>query len=133
MPAPVRKKASASDEREVVLSEEATVLLVRNGVHKAAERQGVSERTILRRFRKDGVSAREYISSTRCHLALLLLVTPVPVVAIARRLGFSSGQTFARFLRRELGASAIDLRRRLVDRSCEEKTLLPSVSIGRPS
>jgi AraC-like DNA-binding protein len=121
MAIPIREEASESDtdEREDDLGDEVTILLVRNGVHRVAERQGVSERTILRRFRKEGVSARKYISSMRCHLALQLLASSEPVVAIARRLGFSSGQTFARFLRRELGATATDLRRRLVDR-CRE-------------
>jgi AraC-like DNA-binding protein len=45
-------------------------------------------------------------------MALRLLASDLPVRAIALRLGFASSQTFARFLRREFGATATALRLR---------------------
>lgn len=119
----------ASPPHGDLLDEEEAVLLIRHGVRATAERFGCSARTLLRRFRKEGVSAREYLSETRCRLALRFLATHLPVATIAQRLGFSSPKTLARFLRREFGAPASDLRRRLLTSPRKTEPILDSKSI----
>ena len=111
-----RRVHAASSRQGDLLDEETGLLLIRQGVRAGAERHGCSARTLLRWFRKEGVSARGYVARVRRHLALELLAKDLPVGTIARRLGFSSAQSLARFLRREFGVTASELRRRPPER-----------------
>ncbi len=99
------------------LTDEETVLFIlRFGIRLVAGRRGVSERTLRRQFERIGLRLSDLLQERRRDLALGLLAGDLPVGAVALRLGFSSSQTFARFLRREFGATARELRRRLATR-----------------
>lgn len=71
---------------------------------------GLSERTFRRQFERKGLRLSDLLGERRRQMALRLLASDLPVRTIADRLGFASSQTFARFLRREFGATATALR-----------------------
>jgi AraC-like DNA-binding protein len=96
-----------------LLSEELAIFLVRFGPRLAASRRGISERTLRRRFERRGLRLADHVKSSRRLLAERLLATDLPLTTVSDRLGFSSLQTFARFMRREFGATASQVRRRL--------------------
>lgn len=83
------------------------------GVRATAERLGVSERTLRRRYARAGTRLHDRIDELRRERTLELLRGGLPVSVIALRLGFASSQTFARWVRRAFGATATGLRRRL--------------------
>jgi len=88
-------------------------LLLRLGVREAAERLGVSERTLRRRYARLGSRLHDHLGKLRRERALDLLGGGLPVSVIALRLGFASSQTFARWVRRSFGFTATELRRGL--------------------
>lgn len=96
-----------------LLSDETALFIMQFGGHLAADSRGVSTRTLRRQFERLGVTLSDHMTSKRQKLALTLLGDSVPIREIARRLGFASAQTFARFIHREFGTTATVLRRRL--------------------
>ncbi len=103
----------SSAEEFALLSEEMAMFLVRFGPHLAASRNGISERTLRRRFERRGLRLAVHLKESRRKFAERLLLTDLPITTVSDRLGFSSPQTFARFMRREYGATATAVRRRL--------------------
>lgn len=99
--------------RTALSDDEADLRLLRFGVRIVAEHLGISERTLRRQFQRQGIRLRDHIRRRRRELALRLLGGDLPVGTLASRLGFSSSQTFARFVRREFGETATGLRRRI--------------------
>lgn len=89
-----------------ILDEEALLLLVRHGVSAVAARQQTSVRTLRRICARQGLSLAEYRDAAKREMARRLLTAGTPVKDVAARLGFSSSQTFARFVRREFGMTA---------------------------
>lgn len=86
-------------------------LIFRLGVREAAERLGVSERTLRRRYARLGTRLHDHLGRLRRERALDLLAGGLPVSVIALRLGFASSQTFARWMRKTFGTTATALRR----------------------
>lgn len=94
------------------LQDEETVLsLLCEGIRLAANRRGMSERTLRRLFEREGLCLRDCLQGRRRELTVHLLEGHLSVGSVAERLGFSSSQTFARYLRREFGMTATGLRR----------------------
>ena len=89
------------------------MFLVRFGPRLAASQNGISERTLRRRFERRGLRLAVHLKECRRKFAERLLLTNLPFTTVASRLGFSSPQTFARFMRREYGTTATEVRRRL--------------------
>ena len=103
----------SSAEEFALLSEEMAIFLVRFGPRLAASRQGISERTLRRRFERRGLRLAAYTMESRLKMVPRLLATDLSLKTISDRLGFSSQQTFARFMRREFNETATAVRRRL--------------------
>ena len=95
-----------------LLDEEAVLFVLHFGMRLTARRLGLSERTFRRQFERHGLRLSDLLGERRRQMALQLLASDLPVRTIAHRLGFASSQTFARFLRREFGATATVLRLR---------------------
>lgn len=104
------RREHASDD---LLSDETALFIMQFGGHLAADSRGVSTRTLRRQFERLGVTLSEHMMRKRRELAMSLLADGVPIRDIARRLGFASAQTFARFIHREFATTATTLRRRL--------------------
>ena len=98
------------DSSSASASGETDLLLVQLGVRATARRLGVSERTLRRRFERHGIRLCDYLAARRREMTLGLLAGDSPVAAVADRLGFSSSQTFARYVRRGFGTTATGLR-----------------------
>lgn len=98
---------------QTLLDEKDELRLLRFGVRKVAEHLGVSERTLRRRYERQGIRLRDHLRLRRRELAVDLLGGDLPVRTLSSRLGFSSPQTFARFVRREFGDTPTGLRLRL--------------------
>jgi AraC-like DNA-binding protein len=96
-----------------LLDEETVLFVLHFGIRLTAGRWGVSERTLRRQFERRGVRLCDLLQERRRDLTRRLLAGDLPVGTIALRLGFSSSQTFARYLRREFGTTARELRRRI--------------------
>jgi AraC-like DNA-binding protein len=94
------------------LDEETVLFILRGGIRLAAGKWGVSERTLRRRFQRKRLRLCDLLQKRRRDMTLRLLSGDLPVGAVAERLGFSSSQSFARYVRREFGATARELRRR---------------------
>ena len=94
------------------LDEETVLFILRFGIRLTAGKWGISERTLRRQYERKGLRLCDLLQERRRDLTLRLLAGELPVGAVALRLGFSSSQTFARYLRREFGATARQLRRR---------------------
>jgi AraC-like DNA-binding protein len=94
------------------LDEETVLFILRSGIRLAAGKWGVSERTLRRRFQRKRLRLCDLLQKRRRDMTLRLLSGDLPVGAVAERLGFSSSQSFARYVRREFGATARELRRR---------------------
>ncbi|MGZ6988712.1 MAG: helix-turn-helix domain-containing protein, partial [Thermoanaerobaculia bacterium] len=93
-----------------LLDEEAVLFVLHFGMRLTARTLGLSERTFRRQFERKGLRLSDLLGDRRRQMALRLLASDLPVRTIADRLGFASSQTFARFLRREFGATATALR-----------------------
>lgn len=96
-----------------LLDEETVLFLLRSGIRLGAGIFGVSERTLRRRFQKQGLRLSDLLSERRRSEALRLLAGDLPLKSIALLLGFASTQTLARYLRREFGVTATVLRKEL--------------------
>ncbi len=107
------RRQEVSDD---LLSDETALFIMQFGGHLAADSRGVSTRTLRRQFERHGVTLSEHMMRKRRELAMSLLADGVPIRDVARRLGFASAQTFARFVHREFGITATTLRRRLAGR-----------------
>jgi AraC-like DNA-binding protein len=101
------------DEVFDLLDDETVLFLLRFGIRLGVGLFGVSERTLRRRFKQRGIRLSDLLGERRRQEALRLLAGSVPLKAVALRLGFSSTQTLARYLRREFGATATALRNQL--------------------
>jgi len=93
------------------LNEETVLFLLRFGIRLGVGIFGVSERTLRRRFERQGLRLSDLLAERRRQEALRLLAGDLSLKAIALVLGFSSTQTLARYLRREFGATATTLRK----------------------
>jgi AraC-like DNA-binding protein len=109
-----------------LLDEEAVLFVLHFGMRLTARKLGLSERTFRRRFERKGLRLSNLLGERRREMALQLLANDLPVGKIAHRLGFASSQTFARFLRREFGATATALRLRAL----EPPSVLPRAGPG---
>ncbi len=96
-----------------LLDDETVLFLLRSGIRLGAGIFGVSERTLRRRFQKQGIRLSDLVSERRRTEALRLLAGNFPLKTIALLLGFASTQTLARYLRREFGVTATVLRKEL--------------------
>lgn len=83
------------------------------GVRATAERLGISERTLRRRFARQGTRIHDHRDALRRERALDLLGGELPMSTVAVRLGFTSSQTFARYVRQAFGRTATEVRRGL--------------------
>ena len=95
-----------------LLDEETVLFVLRFGMRLTAGKLGLSERTFRRRFERQGLRLSDLLGEWRRETAVRLLASDLPVRTVAHRLGFSSSQTLARFLRREFGMTARGIRRR---------------------
>ncbi|MEV4258159.1 helix-turn-helix domain-containing protein, partial [Spirillospora sp. NPDC049652] len=86
----------------------------RHGVRDLAERAGLSPRHLQRRFTAEmGVPPGGYVERVRIEAARRALVeTGEPVEAMARRLGFGTGETLRRAFQRTVGVAPSDYRER---------------------
>lgn len=96
-----------------LLDDETVLFLLRSGIRLGAGIFGVSERTLRRRFQKQGIRLSDLVSERRRTESLRLLAENFPLKTIALLLGFASTQTLARYLRREFGVTATVLRKEL--------------------
>lgn len=94
-----------------LLDDESVLSLLRFGVRVAASRLGVSERTFRRRFELHGLRLGACLRARRRELTLRKLEGDHPLSSVALELGFGSPQSFARYVRREFGTTATNLRR----------------------
>jgi AraC-like DNA-binding protein len=118
-PAPVRAAAGGATRPNPLflhlLDDEGVLFFLRFGIRVGAGSLGIPERTLRRRFEERGLRLADLLEARRRDETLRLLSGGLPVASIALRLGFSSAQTFARYMRREFGSTASGLRKRLHD------------------
>ena len=80
-------------------------------VQAMAEREQVSARTLIRRLGEEGTRYQTLLDHTRADLACWWLAqTPLPVEAVAARLGFADTSNFSRSFRRWCGQTPSDYR-----------------------
>lgn len=115
------------------VTSETDLLLVRVGVRAAAERLGISERTLRRQFDRRGLRLHDHLVARRREMTLKLLAGDLPVATVASRLGFASSQTFARYVRRQFGATATDVRRLIRARNLGVLPFAEGTTPGGPS
>jgi AraC-like DNA-binding protein len=96
-----------------VLAEAEALVLVSSGVEAAARLVGVSGRTIRRRCEVAGVSVSVLVHRVRLDATSRVFRIPVPTSVVARWLGFTNPDAYRRFVRREMGVSVKQLRRRV--------------------
>lgn len=110
------------------------LVLVRLGVRAAAELLGISERTLRRQFDRRGLRLHDHLVARRREMTLGLLAGDLPVATVASRLGFASSQTFARYVRRQFGATATNIRRLMRARNLRGHPLVEGTrSDGAPA
>jgi len=96
-----------------LLDDESVLFFLRFGIRIGAGSLGIAVRTLRRRFEERGLRLADLLEARRRDETLRLLSGGLPVASIALRLGFSSAQTFARYIRRNFGTTATGLRKRL--------------------
>ena len=96
-----------------LLDDEGVLFFLRFGIRVGAGTLGIAVRTLRRRFEKRGLRLADLLEARRRDETLRLLSGGLPIASIALRLGFSSAQTFARYVRRNFGTTATGLRKRL--------------------
>lgn len=107
----LRRVAQLRDPEGVLaLTDDEAAVLIQTGVSGLARHFEMSPRTLRRACAEKGTSLRGFRALLVIAGATTLLDSGLPVSDVARRLGFSSSQVFARFLRRECGATAGHLR-----------------------
>jgi hypothetical protein len=90
-----------------------TMELIFHGGRRLVESSGVPGRTRRRNLARIGTSMHDEKRATRRRLLESLLASALPLKEIASRLGYSSTQTLARFVRSEFGTTATRLRESL--------------------
>lgn len=105
----VREEASALTN----LDEEDAVVLVRSGPEAVARRWRCSSRTIRRRMNSERCRPKEFVSRVRRRVTLAALTDGVPTSVVATWLGFSSADSYRRWVRTELPDSVRELKRRV--------------------
>jgi len=89
-------------------------ILVREGGKTLARREGVSFRTLRRRFKNRGVTVTQARMTRQASMVVNLLQREhADLRYVARALGYSSVSAFAKFVRREFGMTPATLRREL--------------------
>ncbi len=107
----LRRIAQLRDPESVLaLSDDEVDALIQRGVSGLARHFEMSPRTLRRVCAEKGIPLRGFRALLVIAGATTLLGSGLPVSAVAHRLGFSSAQVFARFLRRECGTTAGRLR-----------------------
>lgn len=86
-------------------------LLLEEGVGSLARHVGMSARSLRRHCANAGLPLARRRKDLRADEVRRLLAMDLPVATIAQRLGFSSSQTLARFLKQRFGRTATQLRR----------------------
>jgi AraC-like DNA-binding protein len=89
-------------------------ILVREGAKALARREGVSFRTLRRRFKDGGVTVFQARITRRASMVVNLLQDKhADLHYVSRTLGYSSVSAFAKFVRREFGVTPATLQREL--------------------
>lgn len=89
-------------------------VLVREGGKALARQEGVSFRTLRRRFRHEGMTVLQARQGRRASMVVnLLQLTDVALGDIALRLGYSGAQSFSKFVHHAFGVPPAILRRQL--------------------
>jgi AraC-like DNA-binding protein len=89
-------------------------VLVREGGKALARREGVSFRTLRRRFKNRGTTISQARLTRQASMAVnLLQLKDVTLKDVALRLGYSGAPAFTKFVRREFGVTPGILRRQL--------------------
>ncbi len=89
-------------------------VLVREGGKALARRDGVSFRTLRRRFKNRGMTMSQARLTRQASMAVnLLQLKDVNLKDVALRLGYSGAPSFTKFVRREFGVTPGVLRRQL--------------------
>lgn len=86
-------------------------LLIRGGIGSLARYFGMSSRTLRRYCARAGLHLSIHRNELRREELIVLLSTRLPIAEVADRLGFSSSQTLARFVRKEFGSTPTQMRR----------------------
>lgn len=90
-------------------------LLVREGAKVLARQEGVSLRTLRRRFKDRGLTLAQARLTRKAAMAVNLFQTrTLSLRDIALQLGYSGTSSLGRFIRREFGVSPDGLRRQLL-------------------
>ncbi len=74
----------------------------------AAQRLGLSQRTLQRRLREEGTSFAAIVDATRHEMAVAYLARGLPLVAVAELLGYAETTAFHHAFRRWTGKSPLD-------------------------
>jgi AraC-like DNA-binding protein len=99
------RSKSADDQLDV---------LVREGGKALARQEGVSFRTLRRRFKDRGMTISQARLTRQASMVVnLLQLKDVPLRDVALRLGYSGVPSFTKFVRREFGVPPGILRRQL--------------------
>ena len=90
-------------------------ILVRKGAKVLARQEGVSLRTLRRRFKDRGLTLAQARLTRKAAMAVNLLQTKaLSLRDVALQLGYSGTSSLGRFIRREFGVSSDILRRQLL-------------------
>ena len=86
-------------------------MLLSCSIHQIGEHMGMSNRTLTRRLRENGVTFRDIIQKTQERVAKDLLTnTGHSIAEIAFETGFSEQSTFSRAFKRWTGLTPIEFR-----------------------
>ncbi len=114
-PTPLASRTSAiaplgEPEGVFALTDSEVAMLIQHSVSGLARHLDLAPRTLRRVCAEKGVSLRAFRALLVIAGARTLLQANFPVKDVAHRLGFSSSQTLARFIRRECGTTARELK-----------------------
>ena len=91
-------RKTLSTQRDPALTPEELTELVLHGGRALILSTGVAGRTRRRMLARGGTSLHEIKRASRRRLAESLLASSLPLKAVAKKLGYSSTQTFSRLL-----------------------------------
>lgn len=109
----VRTIARDEAARTGFLNEREAIVLLEFGVKGLARDTARSARTIRRRLLSASCTPRELARRLRIRITAAGISASVPLSVLATWLGFSSPDSYRRFLRRECGVKIKELRRRV--------------------
>lgn len=90
-------------------------ILVREGAKALARQEGVSLRTLRRRFKERGLTLAQARLTRKAAMAVnLFQVSTSSLRGVALQLGYAGTSSFGKFVRREFGVSPGILRRQLL-------------------